>query len=516
MNEKILFLFDKEFLQFGIAKNFQKKYNYNFYGIVVGNESLKQFFEEQKIVDLKKVWYFNDHINFKSPDIDYLKNFEKKYGIDLWHIIYMEKTFYQKYNKYYKFSYEEILSIIEDECKFFEKVLDESKPDYFLSNIITQQQSYLLSLMCKAKNIPVLAEGIVRFGDRFRITKGMQFDIHEDVDLMKKKFPKKSESEILEFLKTYRPRNASLDLSKRGSTKLLKNSSNTNYKAAKLDKIKAIMNFIFLKRYHHYDYTSYGRTKFNVLVKGNTKLNKLVKKKREKFINRFFEKDMEDKQPFVYFPLHVEPEISLLMGAPYYTDQLSVITNIAKSIPINYKLLVKEHPGQEEHVWRKEEFYKEILDLPNVFLIHPSITSDEIISKSSLVFSIRGTTSLEAIFHKKPSIAFLPETGYTTIPSIKIVNNFSEIPEAIKQSLKIEVKLEDLSDFISYIQEISFVFPHQRYSYEVAKRLNYISGFLKEGKSDQKSISSFLEDYNEIFEMLASKYIEKIHELKKY
>ena len=109
MNEKILFQFDKEFLQFGIAKNYQKKYNYDFYGIVEGNESLKQFFEEQKIVDFKKIWYLNDHINFKSPDVEYLKNFEKKSGIDLWFVLYMERTFYQKYNRYHKFSYEEIL-----------------------------------------------------------------------------------------------------------------------------------------------------------------------------------------------------------------------------------------------------------------------------------------------------------------------------------------------------------------------------------------------------------------------
>ena len=31
---------------------------------------------------------------------------------------------FDKWNIYYKFSYEQILSIIENECKFFEKVLD--------------------------------------------------------------------------------------------------------------------------------------------------------------------------------------------------------------------------------------------------------------------------------------------------------------------------------------------------------------------------------------------------------
>ena len=39
-------------------------------------------------------------------------------------IAYSERSFY-KFNDYYKFSGDEILSILEQECRLFEKVLDE-------------------------------------------------------------------------------------------------------------------------------------------------------------------------------------------------------------------------------------------------------------------------------------------------------------------------------------------------------------------------------------------------------
>ena len=68
----------------------------------------------------------------------------------------------------------------------------------------------------------------------------------------------------------------------------------------------------------------------------------------------------------------MEPERTLLIDAPFHTNQLDIIKNLAKSIPINYKLFVKEHPSMAHREWRDVSFYKEILSLPNVVLIHPS------------------------------------------------------------------------------------------------------------------------------------------------
>ena len=54
--------------------------------------------------------------------------------------------------------------------------------------------------------------------------------------------------------------------------------------------------------------------------------------------------------------------------------------------------------------WRTNSYYKQIIDLPNVELLHPTIPSENLIEKCNLVITIRGTSSLEAIKFGKPSI----------------------------------------------------------------------------------------------------------------
>ena len=101
-------------------------------------------------------------------------------------------------------------------------------------------------------------------------------------------------------------------------------------------------------------------------------------------IRTFIEKNavrvLDKKTPFVYYPLHSEPERALSIAAPFFTNQIDVITNIAKSLPVGYKLFVKEHPSMtlKRGTGRKLSFYKDLLKLPNVKLIHPEILTIDI------------------------------------------------------------------------------------------------------------------------------------------
>ena len=64
--------------------------------------------------------------------MEYLNSFEEKYKINLWLLAINERLFYE-YNEFHKFSREEILSILEDECKLFEKIL-EIKPEFLITS----------------------------------------------------------------------------------------------------------------------------------------------------------------------------------------------------------------------------------------------------------------------------------------------------------------------------------------------------------------------------------------------
>ena len=121
---KIIFWDQGDFLSFLLANSLQKKINGEFYAIFDVPDRKKSFYQKQKLVDFKKIWFFHDSISKpgKKVDMEYLNSFEEKYNINLWLLAGNERIF-NEYNEFYKFSREEILSILEDECKFFEKIL---------------------------------------------------------------------------------------------------------------------------------------------------------------------------------------------------------------------------------------------------------------------------------------------------------------------------------------------------------------------------------------------------------
>ena len=62
----------------------------------------------------------------KKPDLEYLRSIEKKYDLNLWLLAANERIFYDFYD-YHKFSENEVLSIIEQECRLYEQILDDVK-----------------------------------------------------------------------------------------------------------------------------------------------------------------------------------------------------------------------------------------------------------------------------------------------------------------------------------------------------------------------------------------------------
>ena len=84
MTSKILFWFGTNYTHFCLSHNLQKKIDAEMYAIVDVTEKPKPFFQNQKLVNFEKIWFFHDHIKQKNqePDMGYLEKFEKKYKID--------------------------------------------------------------------------------------------------------------------------------------------------------------------------------------------------------------------------------------------------------------------------------------------------------------------------------------------------------------------------------------------------------------------------------------------------
>ena len=89
-------------------------------------------------------------------------------------------------------------------------------------------------------------------------------------------------------------------------------------------------------------------------------------------------------------------ERHLLIDSPFYTNQIEVIRHVAKSLPIEYLLYVKENPSNVTRDWRDISQYKEIMNIPNVKLIHPNFSNIELLSNCDLVISIAFTFCFNA------------------------------------------------------------------------------------------------------------------------
>ena len=126
----------------------------------------------------------------------------------------------------------------------------------------------------------------------------------------------------------------------------------------------------------------------------------LKEKYRRNFMDKNLVTNVNYNSKFVYFPLAVDEERNLLLGAPFFTNQLENVRHIVKSLPIGYKLYVKETPSQSTRQWRDISEYKEMMSIPNVRLIHPSVSPSEIYEKTSLVITIAGSSALEAAFKR--------------------------------------------------------------------------------------------------------------------
>jgi hypothetical protein len=497
MTDKILFWLYANFMYFGLTKYMRDLYNCELYAIIDITDKSKKFFQEQKLVEFKNIWFYHDYVSkFTKPDLQYLSVIEKTYKVNLWLLASNERIF-SEYNEYYKFTSDQILSILEQECKLFESVLDEVKPDFIIMASPNFHYDHLFYSICKARGIRILIQGPSRFGHRCIISEKV-----DEID--SKQVFQINTTQSIEQLQNYLK---GFDITKEGKelTHRFTNSKIQYFQAALSYLGSANTNL----RTH---YTYFGRTKINVLK--NAIKNAIIEKYRRYFIDKNFVREIDEKTPYVYFPLTTEPESTLLVYAPFFTNQIELIRNISKSLPIEYRLIVKDHPLQSVRGWRKTSYYKEIMKLPNVVMVHHSFPSEQIIKKSSLVITIASTAGMEAAFYEKPSIV-LGDVLYSSLPSVHKLKSIEELPEAIRKSLEKKVDIVDLNKFVNYINQNSFEFNLTGMDMDYVEKF-FHGGYLVDVEINEQDVKSFLEDpqNREKFELIANEHIKKIKQFK--
>tara|TARA_B100000029_G_scaffold473620_1_gene515182 strand:+ start:2880 stop:4394 length:1515 start_codon:yes stop_codon:yes gene_type:complete len=501
MKDKIIFWFGGDFTQFCMAYYFQKEYDCDMYSIVDITNKPKSFFRNQKLIPFNETWYLHDQYDSKQkPDIEYLKKFEEKYKINLWQLAINERFFY-RFNEFYKFSTDEILSIIEQICRFYEKIFEEISPDFFITKLTAFHHLELFRLMCNHHGTKVLMLSVPKIAHKSLISEN---DNRIDYvnDLTDISYEEKNFDELR------------LDLEKISTKKMVSELWNKHSSNSQKNNLKPLLQFLKSNNKNiETNYNYYGRTKFNV-VKNSIQL--LLKKNyRESFMNKNFVHNPDLTTPYVYYAMSVILERGILIATPYVTNQNEVIRHLAKSLPVGYRLLVKEHPIQKSREWRPISEYKEIMDIPNVTLIHHSFSEKELLKNSSLVVSIAGSSSFEAAFFGKPSIVF-SDLIYSYLSSVSKVNNIEDLPKIIQKSLTIKAQPNDLGKFLNLLSENLVDFDHFQFMFGDFYQHFYLNGGNLDSEIDENKLKIFLEEHEDTLKILSTAHIEKIKQHKQH
>lgn len=114
---------------------------------------------------------------------------------------------------------------------------------------------------------------------------------------------------------------------------------------------------------------------------------------------------------FVYFPLHLQPEISTEPLGGFFGNQLNALRFTSEALPKGWLIAVKEHPatfnsGNWGSIGRTESYYRRILAIPNTILIRENVPSQTLIDLSEAVVTVTGTAAWEAVARSRRSYYF--------------------------------------------------------------------------------------------------------------
>lgn len=158
-------------------------------------------------------------------------------------------------------------------------------------------------------------------------------------------------------------------------------------------------------------------------------------------------------KPYIYVPLHLQPEASTNPLGGVFTDQALVVQMLAGSLPPGIRIYVKEHPWQSE-VCRSAAFYESLKAIPSVTLVPRHFDTFQLTHHALAIASVTGTAMLEGLFRCKPAIMF-GHLYFQYAPGVFPVQNQEECAAAIQTILEKRTvhTLRDMRVFLKAIEE---------------------------------------------------------------
>lgn len=119
---------------------------------------------------------------------------------------------------------------------------------------------------------------------------------------------------------------------------------------------------------------------------------------------------------FVYFALQLQPEMTTsALGGPF-KDQALAIESLARLLPDDVAIYVKENPKQGAYM-RGPMFFHRLKRIPNLVFMPSHASTHELTARAEFVATISGTVGWEAVRQGKPALVYGP-TWYASLPGV--------------------------------------------------------------------------------------------------
>lgn len=143
------------------------------------------------------------------------------------------------------------------------------------------------------------------------------------------------------------------------------------------------------------------------------------------------ESDLTD--PFVFFALHLQPEATTLVRGQFFQDMLAVARNFALSLPVGYRLVVKEHDVMFGR--RPLDFFRELRRIPNVVVVSPYASGPNLVRKAAAIAAVTGTVGWDGILLGKP-VVVMGQPFYACYQGVSHVTDPTRLPEVMQVLLR--------------------------------------------------------------------------------
>ena len=140
----------------------------------------------------------------------------------------------------------------------------------------------------------------------------------------------------------------------------------------------------------------------------------------------FWKQPLEEE--YLFYPFHYEDDASLTVLEPL-TNQIDLVNSISRCLPIGVKLYIKPHPAFMGTDIRFLDLLH-LSKLPNVRIIHPTVSPVSLIKNSIGVITINSTTGFEAMIQGKPVIT-VGNDFYCNENYCYVVKDWGDLPRVI-------------------------------------------------------------------------------------